>query len=73
MKLVIGALAPPAVEEDWIVCLGETRSVIDGMIACPLRGRSVPVGLCGDCHLLTWRHDEREARPSCSTESFEIR
>jgi hypothetical protein len=60
-------------EDDWIVCLGETRSVTDGMVACPRAdGRQMPVSACAECHLLTWRHDEREARPSCTTEIFSI-
>jgi len=55
-------------EDDWIVCLGETRSIHDRYVACPLRaGRPVPVATCADCHVLTWMHDEREVAPPCTT------
>lgn len=55
-------------EDDWIVCLGETRSVLDRCVACPLRvGRPVPVATCADCHLLTWMCGEREVAPPCTT------
>lgn len=55
-------------DDDWIVCLGETRSVLDRCVACPLRaGRPVPVATCADCHVLTWMHDEREWAPACTT------
>lgn len=61
-----------AIEEDWIVCLGETRTVTDGMVACPRRGgRRVAASTCADCHLLTWLHDERDLRSQCSTEVVE--
>ena len=56
------------IDDDWVVCLGETRSAADGLIACPMRGEvPVPMKTCGECHLLTWRHDEREmAGASCA-------
>lgn len=62
------ATTPIDVEEDWIVCLGETRVVRDGRVACPLRtGEPVPAAACAACRLLTWMHDEREWSPPCTT------
>jgi hypothetical protein len=56
-------------EDDWIVCLGETREVRGGWVACPRLGsRLVRVDECDRCRLLTWRHDERDVRPPCSTD-----
>jgi hypothetical protein len=59
------ALAPAAVSESWIVCRGMTRDVVDGSVACPMRGR-VAVDVCRDCRFLVtvpgeWR------RWSCGT------
>ena len=54
------------VEEDWIVCCGETRTVTDGAVACPMRDKLAPVTQCLDCHLLSWVHDERSLRLSCT-------
>jgi hypothetical protein len=60
--------APPRLDEDWIVCLGETREVRDGWVACPRDGDElVSVERCVECHLLTWHHDERDARSPCAT------
>jgi hypothetical protein len=56
------------VDEDWIVCFGETREVADGRVLCPrARGLSVPVESCASCHFLAWQHDERDARSPCTT------
>ena len=57
----------PPIDDDWVVCLGETRLVSEGYVACPLRGGGlVLMATCADCHLLTWHHDEREmAGASC--------
>ena len=58
----------PPIDDDWVVCLGETRLVVDGFVACPLRGGgTVLMEICADCHLLAWHHDEREiAGASCA-------
>lgn len=59
--------APTPTEEDWVVCLGETRAVTDGVVACPMRGgEPVAVETCAECHLLSWHHDERSFGASCS-------
>ena len=59
---------PPGVDEDWIVCLGETREVREGRVACPRAGHEpVSVEQCIACHLLTWHHDERDVRSPCAT------
>jgi hypothetical protein len=55
--------------DDWIVCLGQTREVRGGWVACPRLGsRLVHVTTCDRCRLLAWRHDERDARDPCSTD-----
>jgi hypothetical protein len=55
-------------EEDWIVCVGATHTVVDGLVACPLNGgRAVPVVECVSCRFLAWRHDERDGPASCAT------
>lgn len=60
-------------DDDWVVCLGETRTVIGGAVPCPLRDeRPVSVVQCAACHLLAWRHDERGLRPPCSTATVEV-
>jgi hypothetical protein len=56
---------PPA-NDSWIVCRGMTRDVVDGTVACPLRG-TVAVSVCRDCRFLEtvpgeWR------RWSCGTD-----
>ncbi len=58
------------VEEDWVVCLGETREVLDDRVRCPRSGGGlVPVEECATCRFLAWRHDERDARSPCDTEA----
>jgi hypothetical protein len=58
----------PPIDDDWVVCLGETRLVSDGHVACPLRsGDPVLMETCAECHLLAWHHDERDiAGASCA-------
>jgi hypothetical protein len=57
------------VEEDWVVCMGETREVLNGRVMCPRSGGGrVPVEECSSCRFLAWRHDERDARFPCDTE-----
>jgi hypothetical protein len=55
----------PRESESWIVCRGMTRDVVDGSVACPMRGR-VALDVCHDCRFLEtvpgeWR------RWSCGT------
>lgn len=65
---MIAATLPTDLDEDWIVCLRETRTVRAGRVACPLRaGELVAAATCATCHLLTWVHDEREWAPPCTT------
>lgn len=52
---------------DWVVCLGEARPVEAGRVACPAAGRTVPVGMCGECRRLTWRTNDRVMADGCST------
>jgi hypothetical protein len=68
VKLLLAALpAAPDVDQDWIVCCGETREVVDGRVSCPRAGGDpVAVEDCAACRFLTWRHDERDARPPCT-------
>ena len=58
-----------ATHEDWIVCLGETRTVRSGQITCPLRpGRPTTRGECAACRHLEWQHDERRNGEACSAD-----
>jgi hypothetical protein len=36
---------------DWIVCRGETRDVVDGVVACPIQG-PMHVAVCAECRHL---------------------
>lgn len=59
--------SPPAVQDapgGWIVCLGDERSVTQGLVACPLRG-SVELAVCLDCHLLETMAAERRRDGDC--------
>jgi hypothetical protein len=57
---------PP--DDDWIVCLGETRAISVGTVACPRAGgRLMRVETCDDCHFLEWHSGERDAEPPCAT------
>ena len=48
----------------WLVCLGKTRSVRGGTVACPLAG-SVELATCRTCHLLeAMQHEWRV--PDCA-------
>jgi hypothetical protein len=59
-------------EEDWIVCLGETRAVRSGRVACPLRGNQRTTrGACSACRHIEWQRDERRTGAGCSTEREE--
>ena len=51
--------------DSWIVCAGQTRDVINGLVSCPLLG---PVALsdCLGCHLLVTVARERDVRRACS-------
>lgn len=37
--------------ENWIVCRGVTRDVVDGTVVCPARG-SIDVAVCQECRFL---------------------
>lgn len=43
----------------WMVCLRQTRSIVDGEVDCP-RGDLVPWQQCLGCHVLETVDDERE-------------
>ena len=67
---MVASMAAPAARttavEDWIVCLGEERAVLDGAVSCPRSpGRMTSVEHCVDCHLLMGRHDERSTSSAC--------
>jgi len=54
-------------EAEWIVCLGETRIAVAGVVSCPRReGAAVPIDGCWACHLLAWRRDERALAEPCT-------
>jgi hypothetical protein len=57
-----------ALEDDWIVCLGQTRPVVAGRVACPDRAELMPLAVCLDCRHLAWRVGERDRPDPCSTE-----
>jgi hypothetical protein len=57
-------MARIAPEQAWIVCQGQTRPVVHGSVACPLRGR-VPARTCIECHHLVTASGERERDRSC--------
>ena len=58
----------PALEEDWIVCLGETRTVRDDSVACPRRdGAWIELRSCAECRLMAWQRNDRASRATCST------
>jgi len=71
MKLLTAAfLAAHAPDEDWIVCLGETRTVLSGRVTCPLRGpRQASRRECAACRHLEWQRDERRHGATCSTDA----
>ena len=56
-----------AIAPDWIVCHGSARSMMDGVVTCPL-GTFAPWADCIGCHSLEWAEDDRDCRRSCSTE-----
>lgn len=67
--MTAGLAAPVAAPDEWVVCLGQQRAVVDGRVACPLlAGRRIDVESCADCRMLTWRTDERDRSVPCSTE-----
>ena len=51
---------------DWIVCLGDSREALGGMVTCPQNGRT-PLAECLDCHLLETVARERDPRIACET------
>ena len=57
-----------AIEEvEWIVCLGRTRTVTDGRVACPKLGRT-SVTVCEACHELMTSSIERGDAMSCEVD-----
>lgn len=61
-------------DADWMVCLGVTRQVEAGRVECPMRaGVPVDARACEGCRHMTWRHDERDRRPPCSTHAPGVR
>lgn len=56
------------VEDGEIICLGAARPVVSGSVDCPLASHRVRLAQCLDCHLLSWRSDERDATAPCSTD-----
>lgn len=64
------ALAGAIREDEWIVCLGETRIACEDRVVCPMRGgNTVRVDECWECHVLAWRRDERDLADPCTTTS----
>jgi hypothetical protein len=53
---------------DWLVCRGEQRDVVDGMVSCPAAaGEGTSIGECLDCHHLEAFSKDRRPEYSCST------
>lgn len=49
----------------WVVCLGMTRDVSQGLVDCPRRGPVSAVD-CLTCHLVMTVADERASRRACA-------
>ena len=56
-----------AITPEWIVCTGGARSVVDGVVTCPL-GTFSPWTDCLACHALEGVEDDRDRGRLCSTE-----
>jgi hypothetical protein len=52
---------------EWIVCAGGARSVVDGVVTCPLGTFSAWTD-CLACHALEGVQDDRDRARFCSTE-----
>lgn len=61
-----GAALQTAVAPEWIVCKASARSVVDGVVVCPL-GVFSPWAHCLDCHFLEGADGDRER--TCSVET----
>ena len=49
----------------WIVCMGVTRAVVEGVVVCPLGTLSSSAG-CLACHFLEGSEGDRRLERSCS-------
>lgn len=67
------APAAAALTDDVVLCEGVLHPVVAGRVACPQRHAPTRVKHCDECHLLTWRSDDRLQPSDCSTESTEDR
>lgn len=63
------APAAAALTDDVVLCEGVLHPVVAGRVACPQRDAPTRVKHCDECHLLTWRSDDRLQPSDCSTES----
>jgi hypothetical protein len=62
-------MARMAPDQAWVVCHGQTRLVVRGSVACPLRGR-VPARICMSCRLLVTSSGERLRDQWCAPGEF---
>ena len=50
---------------NWIVCMGATRAVVEGVVVCPLGTLASGAG-CVACHFLEGSEGDRRRERTCS-------